>query len=269
MARSLVLVAVAGIAIWIISLSLAAMISPSGLWLSLPWIHEKDAWVYRFGKGYAPFTESGEIVTRELSWEGGDRLDIDVPGVVHYAPGSAWRVTVKGRQSSVERLRLEAGRIFLEGRLMDPWTSSLEVRITGPSVERFGLNGSGKLIIENIAQTDLELDLFGSGSVRANGTVDNLQLRIFGSANAELSGLAAGDSDTRIFGSGNADLAPGGDVEVSIFGSGDVRLHTRPRNVSTRMMGSGRVIQLEPRQPESPVAAPGQASGSRGEIISI
>jgi hypothetical protein len=143
------------------------------------------------------------------------------------------------------------------------------MRITGPSLESFGLHGSGKLILEDIAQEDLELDLFGSGSVRGNGTVENLELRIFGSGNAELSGLAAGDSDAKIFGSGNADLAPSGDVEVSIFGSGDVRLHTHPRKLSSKTMGSGRVIQLQRSQAESPIAAPDKTIALRQERISI
>ena len=205
--------------------------------------------------GYVPFAESGEIVTREFSWDGADRVEIYVSCVVYYKPGPEWHVTVKGRESSVDHLRMHDGGILFDVPSVSSDTP-LEVRITGPSIRTFGVNSSGKLILENIAQKDLQIDIRGSGSVRGSGTVGTLQVRIFGSGNAELAELATKDVETKIFGSGNADVSPTGDVEVSIFGSGDVRLHTRPRNVSTKTFGSGSTIQLDPGQRASQDASP-------------
>lgn len=252
MARPLVLVAGIGIAVSVVCLSLARIVNPYREW-SFPYLppqYSAGGWPghYRWDRA-APFTESGDIVTREFRWDGADSAEIDIPGVVHYAPGPAWRVTVKGRKSSVERLRIDdAGRIFFDGSLLYPHTSSIEVRITGPSLERFELNGSGKLILENIAQEEIRIDIRGSGSVQGRGTVGKLELGIFGSGNADLAGLATGNIKTSIFGSGNADVSPTGEADVNIFGSGDVRLHTRPGHLSTRTFGSGRAIQLEPGQ---------------------
>ena len=259
MARSMAVVAAAGIATSAICLSLAGMLSPYR-GLSFPFSsrpsYESGWWGSRPWAGHTPFVESGEIVTREFSWNGGDRAEIWIPGTVYYEPGPEWHVTVKGPESSVEHLRIDAGRIFFDGSLTYPHTSSLEVRITGPSLESFGLKGSGKLILANIAQEVLELDLLGDGSVHGQGTVEKLELRIFGSGNAELAELATEDIEASIFGSGDADVAPTGDVEVSIFGSGDVRLRTRPRHVSTKTFGSGRTIQMDPGQGASQEVSP-------------
>ena len=192
-----------------------------------------------------PFVESGEIVTREMRWEGWTRADSYIPGTVYYQPGPEWRVTVKGPESSVGHLRIEGGQILFDAPQMYPQSSSLEVRITGPSLESFGLKGSGALILENITQKHLEINLFGSGSVRGRGAVEELELKAFGSGNAELGELATVDLDVSMFGSGNVEVAPTGNVDISSFGSGDVRLRTKPRHVSTKMIGSGRVIQLD------------------------
>ena len=259
MARSLAVVAVVGIGVSAICLSLAGLFSPYP-GISYPFSfqrpYESRWWESRPWAGTAPFAESGEIVTREFSWDGGDRAEIYIPCIVYYTPGPEWHVTVKGPASSVDHLRLHDGGILFDAPMSFPHTSSLEVRITGPSIKTFDINSSGKLVLENISQADLHIDIRGSGSVRARGTVERLELRIFGSGNAELAELATRDIETRIFGSGNADVAPTGDVEVSIFGSGDLRLHAQPANVSSRIFGSGRVINTEPPQGPSQGTTP-------------
>lgn len=251
MARSLAVVAVVGIGVSAICLSLAGLISPYPEF-SYPFSsrrpYESRWWESRPWAGTAPFVESGEIVTREFSWDGSDRAEINIPCIVYYTPGPEWRVTVTGPASSVEHLRMRDGGILFDAPMAFAHKSLLEVRMTGPSIRSFGINSSGKLTLENISQAELHIDIRGSGSVQARGTVEHLELRIFGSGNAELAELATRDIETRIFGSGNAEVAPTGDVEVSIFGSGDVRLHAHPSNVSSRIFGSGRVIRLEPRQ---------------------
>jgi len=90
-----------------------------------------------------------------------------------------------------------------------------------------------------------------------------MELRIFGSGNARLGELATEDFDASIFGSGDADIAPTGEVDVTIFGSGDVRLHAQPKHVSKRVMGSGRIVQLE-SGPE-----PDDAGRARQEVMSL
>lgn len=267
MARSLVVVGVAGLAISVACLSLASALS-SDRGYSFPFSSPRNCdggWgESRPWAGRVPVAGSGEIVTRDFSWNGGARADICIPGTVYYAPGPAWRVTVTGPESSVDSLRIEDGQIYLDQASTYSDPSSLEVRITGPSLESFGLRGSGTLIVENLAQKTLEIDLFGSGSVRGQGAAGKLKLRIFGSGNADLARLATGDVDTTLFGSGSADVAPTGDVEVLTFGSGDVRLHSRPTHVSTRAFGSGRTVQMDSGQgvPEGTTSIAPTQSGS-------
>lgn len=238
MARPLVVVAGAGIAISIISLWLASLLGPGdGLWLSPPWGYEQGS------RGRAPFTDSGEVVSRPFSWSGGDTLEVDIPGRVYYERAAEWSVVATGRQSSVERLLVGAGRISLDGTYAHPSRSSLEVHIKGPALRRIGLNGSGSMVLEGVDQEDLAVSIRGSGSIRGRGTVQRLEVRILGSGDADLADLASGDLDASILGSGDAEVSATGDAEVSIIGSGDVRLRAKPRNLSTRVIGSGRVVQ--------------------------
>lgn len=246
MARSLAVVGVAGLAISVVCLALAKVVSPDQGY-SYPFSSQRNCDRDWRGSdhGDAPVEAPGKNVTRDFRWNGGRRLDICIPGTVYFTPGPPWRVSVTGPEASVNSLRIDDGVIYFDGPFRYPRSSSLEVHITGPSLQSFGLRGSGTLMLDGILQKNLDIDLFGSGSVHGRGTVGTLDLRIFGSGNADLAKLAARDVDITLFGSGNADIAPTGDVDVLTFGSGDARLHKRPRHVSTTSFGSGRTIQLE------------------------
>ena len=52
------------------------------------------------------------------------------------------------------------------------------------------LSGSGKVLAENVSQSDLTLAVSGSGSLRAQGSVDRLTVSISGSGSAKMGDLA-------------------------------------------------------------------------------
>lgn len=61
---------------------------------------------------------------------------------------------------------------------------------------------------------------------------------------AELAQLAVHSSKIFIAGSGAADIAPSEDADVFIAGSGDVRLHTHPKRLNSRVAGSGQITEV-------------------------
>lgn len=233
MARPIVIVAVTGITVSIACLWLASLLSPGhGFSFVLP--------------AQSPWPGSGETVTRDLPWTGSDRLEIATSGVVHFQRGPAWRATATGPQSIVDRLRIDGGRLYVDSPGDNGGDSSLEVQLSGPALQRVGLNGSGELILEDLQQDSLSIDIRGSGEVRATGAVRSLELRLLGSADANLGELETVDLEASILGSGDAEVSPTGDADVRILGSGDLQLLTRPRHLSSRVQGSGEVIEAEP-----------------------
>jgi hypothetical protein len=244
MNKPLVTVAASGILVSTVCLTLAGFLSGDpGRLLPVGW---QPPW-----QTYLPFSDAGGITTRSLSWAGG-RIEIDVPATVHFSPGPQWKMTVTGSASALDRLRLADGRLSFNAPPLRPGSSSLEVRMTGPQLDGIALNGSGSVTLENIAQESLDIDLLGSGSITASGRVERARLDILGSGSARLGDLVIQDLDARILGSGDADVAPTGTVTASIFGSGNLVLHTNPARVSSRVLGSGRVIER--------AAAPGAAA---------
>jgi hypothetical protein len=242
MARPLVIIAGAGLAISAICLSLAALLAPRDVLSISRWSPADHGWwTERAWRSPAPFVESGEIVTRELEWTGDGDVEIFVPGLVRFERAREWRVTVTGPRSGVEHLAIDGGRIYFDAPLAGR-ESAVEVRIAGPALDSVGLDGSGRLILGDLDQDSIEIAVRGSGSVEGRGRVGSLSLQLFGSGNAGLGELACDDAEVSLFGSGSAEIAPRGDAEVRIFGSGDVRLRTRPEALETRVFGSGRII---------------------------
>jgi hypothetical protein len=199
--------------------------------------------------------DAGPQTSREIAWNGGERLGVDLDADVSYsqAPGPA-KVVVSGPQAAVADVRLDNGDIgYAAGRDHDV---RLTIQITAPAVKRFDLDGAGTLAIAGYKQDSLTLNLSGDTDVSAKGEAKAVDLAVSGSANADLSALKAQSAQVDISGSGDATLAPTDAARIDISGSGDVTLLTHPPKLETDISGSGRI-----RQEEAPAAA---RAGGRG-----
>lgn len=183
---------------------------------------------------------SGAPSSRTLEWDGSKDVALSVPATARYTPGTDNQLHVSGDPDVVAHVRVRDGRIELNcrGRWGD---DALQIILPGSRMEEFRIAGSGKLELENLDQTDLKVRIAGSGSVRASGKVKDLEVTIAGSGDADMAKLVSEDVSVRIAGSGNADIAPSEKAKIRIAGSGDVNLHSTPRNVETRIAGSGRI----------------------------
>ena len=191
----------------------------------------------------------GPQTTREIAWTGGDSLDVDLPANVKYtqSPGPA-KLVVTGPRGAVADVEIDDGHLrFSHDRDRD---ADLTIVMTAPSVTRFAMSGSGKLVIADYRQDRLSLDLSGDADVNAAGEAKAVDLSISGSANADLGQLKARDAKVDIEGSGEAIVAPADAAKIDISGSGDVTLLTDPPKLETHVSGSGSI-----RRGELPSAA--------------
>ena len=119
----------------------------------------------------------------------------------------------------------------------------LQVAVSGPNTHSFSLLGSPNLKIADFNQDRLQVDIKGSGDVTGAGQAKRVNVAIFGSGDANLSGVAAEEAEVKIMGSGDASVAPRDYADVAIFGSGDVDLSTRPAKLNSHIAGSGEIHQ--------------------------
>lgn len=198
--------------------------------------------------------DNGPEISRTVAWTGGGTLSLELPADVTYVQGDAANVVISGPQSAVDRVQVDGGRIRMrdgseravvrwDANGIEGWSDSERLRIvvTAPSVNRFEIEGSSDLTIQDYDQTALAVDISGSGDVRASGRADRLDVDVSGSGDVDLSDVTATDATIDVTGSGDVTAGPTGEADITLTGSGDVDLTRRPTQLRQNTSGSGDV----------------------------
>ena len=232
MARPLGFVAAGGLGVGVVFLSLAYATGGSALWRAV----DLGLW-----SGRSCEKTGATASERRLKWNGGDTVDIAGFATVHYRGGEEDEVIVRGAPEAVANVEIQGGRIALNCH--GAGSRAVDITLPGRVFRRMHLSGAGKLFLENVAQPELTLGISGSGSLQAQGSVDRLTVSISGSGGARMADLAVKQLTLKVAGSGNIEAAPKDAADITVSGSGTVRLLTRPERLSTHISGSGRVQQ--------------------------
>lgn len=235
MSRTLGWIAATGLAVGVVSLSLAYMAGGS----ELERLFNRSRFTLQScGDDSAP----GKGSERRLAWSGGDAIDIALPASVRLRAGAGDEVIVRGSPDTIAHVQLRGGRLSLDCRWLAA-SRTIDVDLPDRAFRAVRISGSAKVNLENLNQPELALAISGSGNVRAQGAVDRLSATISGSGDARLAGVALKQLTAKISGSGSIEAAPRDEADVHISGSGNVRLLTRPVRLKTHVAGSGRISQ--------------------------
>ncbi|WP_296000186.1 DUF2807 domain-containing protein [Rugamonas sp.] len=96
------------------------------------------------------------------------------------------------------------------------------------------LHGSGKLDLGQMRGDILNLEVHGSGGVRASGSTHMLNVRLHGSGSADLMALRSDGADLATYGSGSISAGVGQTLVAETSGSGHITVYGNPsqRSVS-------------------------------------
>lgn len=181
-------------------------------------------------------------------------IGFSVPGTVHLRQGEPQSVEVEGSEAVLDQLEtvVEDGTLHIRSEDEGSWNGwfggggdldeRIDVYVTAPTIETLSIAGSGDIVGETtITSSSLQLRNAGSGRFDLEVNTDETSIDIAGSGSTRLRGRA-GDFAVKIAGSGDVEAADleSATVDVSIAGSGDVRVHATDR-ISAQIMGSGDV----------------------------
>jgi hypothetical protein len=186
----------------------------------------------------------GYPISRTLDWDGSDHVSLSIGGHATYTPGSDDQVHVSGNPVLVPHVRVRDGRVELECRNSHGASRDLAITLPGREFKKFGIAGSGNLVLQKLDQSMVKVSIAGSGSIKADGKVEHADIHIAGSGDADLGQVTANVATVHIAGSGNTDIAPTDEAEIHIAGSGDVNLHSNPKRLETHIAGSGRIHNI-------------------------
>jgi hypothetical protein len=196
---------------------------------------------------WAKKTGTGERRTVDLEWPGSDAVRIKIPAQVHFQPGPKPQASVSGDADLVRHVRLRDGTLEWDTAEWDALVdcvpaSDLVVRLTGPAVTAWTLNGSSELELSDLKQDVLRITEHGSGAVTASGESRDVSLDASGSGRADLGRLVTEKINANIHGSGDLKLFDTKQKELRIVahGSGNITASGTAQQVSLDATGSGR-----------------------------
>ena len=112
-----------------------------------------------------------------------------------------------------------------------------------------GVSGSGNLTLDFDSFKDLDLSVSGSGNIdlksnAANSTTNSINAKVSGSGNIDCSSISSKDVDAKLSGSGNIKVYANNSIDAKISGSGNVYYKGNAQNISSKVMGSGKVLKM-------------------------
>ena len=176
-----------------------------------------------------------------------DRIEVDSSIDVEFAPGDADTVSVSAGEHVIDHIETASSDGVLHISIRDhgivigpdPYDDT-RVQVSRTALQAIRVQGSSDLSLGRIDAPALAIEINGSGSVDATGTVGALTATIQGSGDADLGRLVARTATVAIQGSGNAKVNVKDRLDISVQGSGDVAYRGNPR-VSQNVQGSGDV----------------------------
>ena len=108
-----------------------------------------------------------------------------------------------------------------------------------------GVSGSGDLALDFDSFKDLDLSVSGSGniSLKSNAT-NSIDAKVSGSGNIDCSSISSKDVDAKLSGSGNIKVYANNSIDAKISGSGNVYYKGDAQNITSKVVGSGKVLKM-------------------------
>lgn len=247
MIRVLILIAVTGFFVGVVALSSAAAIGGPDLAAhNWKWI---EKWSDREWRDHARHDADydfdidmdgpgGVTVTREIVWNGGDKLDVEIVAEVEFTQAEGpGKVVISGPKRLVERVTLIDGRLGMSGPNFAG--RRLKVSITAPGVSAFDIGGDSSLAVAGYKQDTLSLDASGSSEVSVKGAARILNADVSGDSEVDLIGLTLDEASVDSSGSSEISLAPKAAANLDISGGSEVTLLTKPTRLATDISGGG------------------------------
>ncbi len=230
MIRKLLIVFASGLALSIVTISLAWVIGGQDL---MTRIHSHHI-------SFDDDDKSGEPrSSRTLAFDGARLLTVDFPVSLRFARGNKAEMVISGPTRVLDALRWENGELTLRDK--DLHFDGINVTITAPQIAGLVLTAPGDVELHGLNQPSLRLDVRSPANVEATGKVQTLDISTSGVGSLDLAELDARDAKADISGVGSIDLNASGKVDANISGAGSVTLHRKPALLNTQTSGIGSI----------------------------
>ncbi|MEI7880283.1 MAG: DUF2807 domain-containing protein [bacterium] len=205
---------------------------------------------------------SGKEVKEERKVGTFATLHLSVTARIEINVGRPTRLTLSGDDNILPLILTEVRDRTLIVRSKESYTSQRELVLIldTPSLSAVRMEGAGNLAIRGLRGTTFSLHTSGACDVVAGGTVEELDLIVEGSGDADLKNLTSTSARIKVTGAANCSARVRHAVEAIVSGVGEIRLYGKPAKVQKNISGVGEVILVDDEETAPDVAIP-QARG--------
>jgi Putative auto-transporter adhesin, head GIN domain len=199
-----------------------------------------------FGDGPRCHAVAGAIATsRDLDWDGSDKVQLVAYSDASYTPSADLKLHASGDPQVLAHLRIQDGKIDLDCR---GWRDRDKIRLTLPGREfrEFAIAGRSDLTLDRMNQSSLKAKIAGTGTIHANGRIDDLKIEVAGIGHADFGKVAGRSAKVKLAGVASADIAPSESAKIEIAGPSTVNLYSNPKDLDTNIAGPGSLHKLGP-----------------------
>lgn len=155
------------------------------------------------------------------------QVELILPSLEELVVNSSGDTKVSGFNGEHMELQLHgSGNVAFNGRYRDLNASA---------------HGSGNLNVNTGSAENVELEMVGSGQITASGSCRNLSAELTGSGDLNARHLAADKVIVNLKGSGTSHVFAKQSAELTLRGSGDIRVLGNPDQRNVNRTGSGEV----------------------------
>ena len=169
-------------------------------------------------------------------------------GSVRITIGAQQSVRIEGDPDVISDVitRVRGNSLRISMRQNHTGSRNLVVYITVPRLEDVKFSGAGQLAMAGLNGGKLDVDFSGSGTIEANGKLDELNLDMSGSGKANMPNLVIANAELDMSGSAEVTVQALTSLDVDISGSGMVTYIGEPKHMHTNVSGSGTFHKREP-----------------------
>ena len=188
---------------------------------------------------------SATATNRDLDWDGSDKVQVVVYSDVRYTPGSDNKLHASGDPQVLAHLRVRGGTIELDCR---GWRDRDQIKLAlpGRQFQKFSIAGRSDLVMEKMNQPSAKIEIAGTGTIRADGKIDDLDIKLAGVGHADFGRVVSQKAKAELAGVGSADIAPTDEAIIKIAGPSTVTLHSDPKVLDTSIAGPGHLNKVGP-----------------------
>ncbi len=196
-----------------------------------------------FGFSSRGIKGSGDLITEEREVEPFRRIESNGAADIFVTVGEKLSVKVTFDDNLIDLIETKTRGKTLKIGNRENYRSrhGCKIEITVPELERVYLRGSGDILVERLEAEFFEFKLSGSGSLVAEGTTNELEVRLSGSGDIDTRGLIAREAYVSLSGSGEIKIRAEESFDGSLSGSGDIAIYGNPPDFSKSVSGSGSI----------------------------